>query len=248
MKICVLRYAAAIGALFFTLSCASIVNKENSYISRLKNRGIVPLSADNPYIAANVLLSKESENNPELSGFLQHRGYPNALRVTKEVLSPIFIEFFYLDKSEFYTVEEYSGTWLINGPHKMHEEKREQVHSLAIFEDSRLEMPVAPQHTPLDIENIVSLYGSEKAEISPKGDLIHYVSDPFESLLIIALWYTLDIENSERIARINHIKDASNLKTGQQIIIPGYMLKNKLLLNKEALTAIEEARAKNGLK
>jgi hypothetical protein len=63
-----------------------------------------------------------------------------------------------------------------------------------------------------------------KAERSPGGDIIHYVVSTKEKLSQIADWYTKDKTNSERLARINGIKD---LNPGDQIVIPSYLVREE---------------------
>lgn len=71
----------------------------------------------------------------------------------------------------------------------------------------------------------------EKSELvssvqeSSSGDLIHRVSFAGESLRLIAQWYTGDINNTGRIARINGIENPDLLKIDQTVRIPRYLLR-----------------------
>lgn len=78
----------------------------------------------------------------------------------------------------------------------------------------------------------ISKYRSEEerpAELSPGGDLVHYVTFDGETLEHLAAWYTGELENVERLARIGQsvgqIQPGKELELGDQIIIPKYMVK-----------------------
>jgi hypothetical protein len=60
---------------------------------------------------------------------------------------------------------------------------------------------------------------------SSSGDLIHRVTFNGETLRMIAKWYTGDINNTGRIARINGIERPDVLTIDQSIRIPRYLLK-----------------------
>lgn len=77
------------------------------------------------------------------------------------------------------------------------------------------------------------------AEISPRGDLVHYVTLPGETLSIIARWYTEDRANAGKIGRLNRLKSSDSLSIGDTIVIPSYMIKNKVRLSEESLTKLQ---------
>jgi hypothetical protein len=87
------------------------------------------------------------------------------------------------------------------------------------------------------VKDILAVTGPAPAELSPKGDLVHYVTYPGETLYMIARWYTYDRENGPRLARINRLNNADRLALGDEIVVPAYMLKNKNRLSEEALKA-----------
>lgn len=306
--------------LIFLTGCSQSLNLNNPYITRLKNRGPVPLSGNNPYLAANALLIREMEHSAELKGFIKHRGGPSAIQVQKDAFSPLQIDLFYSDKREFYSMEQTDNTWLISGPYRIDRNKLQELTPIMIFmekgkpdlsietntqetvamqnpqttnENSKaalnkaatlppvslpatsyaeprkpsVQSPEKPRNIitnkvitapkepvvaempknikneqPSDLAGIVKLYGKHSAEMTPKGDLVHYVVYPGETLNIISRWYTFSPNNYERIARVNHITDGT-LNTGDTIIVPSYMLKNKYRLTEEALSAMEKSLA-----
>jgi hypothetical protein len=77
------------------------------------------------------------------------------------------------------------------------------------------------------------------AELTPQGDVVHYVTHGGETLSIIARWYTGDISNTGKLTRINQITDPGNLNIGDVVLIPAYLVKNKKCLSEESLKAIE---------
>lgn len=83
---------------------------------------------------------------------------------------------------------------------------------------------------------------SHPAEISPKGDLVHYVTFSDESLPMIARWYTLDPRNTGRIARINGFKESSALSIGDIVVVPAYLVRNKNRLSREALELLKRVK------
>lgn len=85
------------------------------------------------------------------------------------------------------------------------------------------------------VKTILSRMEESLAEISPKGDLVHYITFAGEHLSLIARWYTLDASNAARLARINQLKDPHTLTIGDQIVIPAYMVRNKVRLSEEAI-------------
>ncbi len=272
------------------ISCTEPFNSNNSYIQRLQNRGIVPLSAENPYIAANALLYKEMQSSEELKGFINHRGAPEAIDVEKGYFSNLKISLYYTLKGEFFSAEQTENIWVINGPFKIDPKKNEEIKKVSIFKQGHRkillpkpdptasatpikEITVSPapavnskvskaisQITPTavvtvatittsekidsisTIHNLVLEYGKTQAEMSPRGDVVHYISYPGETLQMITRWYTFDISNQQKIMRINHLTD-KNLNPGDSVIIPGYLVKNKYILNEQALSALERAVA-----
>jgi len=268
---------------------------DNGLIMRLKNRGPVALSSNNPFLVANLLISKEMEKSPEIAGFIDHRGAPAAIEVHKGIWGPVDLFFYYPENRESFKLEEADDIWIIRGPFTLEHEKFREVakltrglggkpklaHSyyspekefqnpgqqaalpspdpfiekLDAFEEpsktttTAFQSPSAesnrylwePRRTEKDsIENIIATTDSSAAEMTPKGDLVHYVTYPGETLSMIARWYTKDRANAGRLARINRLSNPNHLKIGDVIIIPSYLLRNKNLLTENAVKALTE--------
>ncbi|NDC37184.1 MAG: hypothetical protein EBZ48_03930 [Proteobacteria bacterium] len=104
--------------------------------------------------------------------------------------------------------------------------------------DSRSATQGAATAPPMSDEGIVALLnskGAPAAEISPKGDLVHYVTLSGETLSLISRWYTLDFRNAGRLARINGIKEPGMVSIGDIVVVPSYLVRNKSRLTQEAI-------------
>ena len=78
----------------------------------------------------------------------------------------------------------------------------------------------------LSLDQIIQNNSGHPAEISPKGDLVHYVTFPGETLSMVARWYTRERSNAGSLARINRLRNPDKLSLGDVIVVPSYMLKN----------------------
>lgn len=296
----------------FTLlvtGCSSTgVKSTSGLVQRLKNRGPVSLSSDNPFLAANLLISREMQKSPEVAGFIEHRGAPTAIEVNEGLFSPLTLFFYYSENREYFALEEAGDVWIIKGPQEIDAEtflELRRVNSLNRGEP-RLEYNYATpkvEHTPpelttheklaaldtasdeaaiqpysdpfqqkleryerarqarqpggafsspsggaftttrpatrtLSLDSIITEFGTAQAELTPKGDLVHYVTYQGETLSMISRWYTHDRDNAGRLARINRLGNPNALSLGDIIIIPSYLLRNKKRLNNSAVQAL----------
>ncbi len=293
--------------LFLLTGCSLSSGGNSGILNSLRNRGAVPLSTQNPYIAGNLLLSTEMDKSPELRGFIQSRGAPRAIEVAKKFASPTLLRLYYTETQEYYVAEQSGKDWLIHGPKKIPDSGMKLLFSIieltknapllkipnevtappnsieknapAITEEPDIRQPdiamdikdrttsdnttwqpatikepphlnSLPQSETVSQDPLIPVVlrlkdtVTENAEISPKGDLVHYVTYPGESLTMISRWYTLEARNVGRIARINNIQNPSNLEIGDSIVIPGYLVKNKARLNESSLRTLFAELAK----
>lgn len=93
-----------------------LLTRDSSSVSRLEGRGMVGLSPENPYLAANVLVAEEQLRSPELEGFLRVRGTPNAVRASRSLWAGSTLELFYFSKREHYILDRDGSSWIIRGP------------------------------------------------------------------------------------------------------------------------------------
>lgn len=279
-----------LGILLFLLSvsiagCSASRLPHSGLVDRMKNRGPVPLSADNPYLAGNLLLAKEMEHSAEVKGFVEHRGTPGAIEISHELFEEPSMRFYYPENGEFFSFEYVDNTWLIEGPLTISPEKQRELKRASAGGKAPLPPPSpigtpsaapAPIVTPLPtasplakggepfrspsiqatpepsptafptqdntrIKSLIETAPKNEAEISPKGDLVHYVTFPGETLEVISEWYTLDVSNSGRLARLNKIKTGESLSQGDTIIVPSYFVRNKIRLTEQAIGALKSA-------
>lgn len=247
------------------LGCAQSPRLNHGLVGRLADRGPVALSADNPFLAANLLLSKEMERSPDLKGFIKHRGAPAALAVEYSNFSGINFKLYYPENREYYNLEELDDTWLINGPLPIPRQDmpevaritREQTEepkillpeddknfapfSSTIEESAKIEdQDAKQQETAQALNRIIAQTAKSPAELTPRGDLVHFVTYAGETLALLSRWYTHDVNNAGKIARINKLANPNELKLGDQIVVPAYLLRNKLRLTEEGLKALQQ--------
>lgn len=260
---------------FVVSGCSSSLRlHQDSLVKRLNNRGPVALSADNPFLAANLLLSREMEQSSEIKGFVKHRGAPAALELSSETFGSLQMNLYYPETREYFNFEELSDSWLITGPFRIPADKMKQVAVLTrgvsgepkLAVSQKEQAPPAPQlpetsaqdgngaaaainanstAAPMTLQEIIDSSPKLSAELSPKGDLVHYVTWSGETLSLLARWYTGDRENAARIARINQLSKPNELSIGDTIIIPSYLLKNKIRLSKQALDQMQRLVARD---
>ena len=273
MPRCALKISSYLILALLAVGCGSTSRLNNGLISRLNNRGPVALSTDNPFLAANLLVSREMQKSEEVKGFVEHSGAPSAIEVRRSTFSPLVINFYYVERGEFYTFEELLDGWLISGPFQLSAESISKIThmissnagepKLAVLsspiEHDSHPVPVLDQIEPTETQNGTQPQVSTKelqaqknikqivkdtphleGEITPKGDLVHYVTMPGETLSILARWYTGDRDNAGRLARINKLTDPNTLSIGDSLLVPSYLLNNKNRLTPEALTSLQK--------
>ena len=231
-----------------TSSCAA--KTPGSYIrDDLANQGPVALSKDNPYVAANLLLSREAENSEFVRGFIKFRGTPDAIEVKKKLLKPSRIYLFYLDKAEAYLLSQKDQEWIIRGPERVPESILSRLNLIVsggptgeLAQPTKIDPPPTlfgeevtapePRLAPAPLLSSPSSLPPARStrELTDSGDITHNVSYPGETLRMIASWYTGSAENTKRIARINGITTPDLLVIGQTVRIPRYLLKRSDIL------------------
>lgn len=116
--------------------CAS----HSSVFYSLTNQGIVPVSADNPHLGANVFLANEMEASSYLYSFMKSRGAPQAIEVLGSSEESAELRMFYADKNETYRATpqfnplDKSKEWIVRGPYGL---DRENYHTLSQLKNQR---------------------------------------------------------------------------------------------------------------
>ena len=267
------------------LGCSTTFRTNTGLIERLRNRGPIPLSSENPYLAPNLMLTQEMDRSSELRGFINFRGAPAAVEVEQGMFSSdLRMILYYPENAEQFTLDEVSGVWVIKGPDPINADQlglirdkisgmrsdvlagkkpisREAVvpapSTVVVRKPSPEESNINRAPVPVPADEVLE-HAKERndrdlrpniveqkevtdnlAEITPRGDVVHYVTFEEENLKVVARWYTGEWSNSERLARVNNMKADRNLKVGDTIIIPSYMVKNKTRMTEPAMKALE---------
>ena len=90
--------AAFLGGVCMALACSP----QKTSLDTLRNQGLLPISAENPFMGANVLLGKEMEQSMYLYNFVKDRGAPQAIEITGEDSESMQAHFFYAPSKEEY--------------------------------------------------------------------------------------------------------------------------------------------------
>ncbi len=113
---------------------------------------------------------------------------------------------------------------------KGEEVKKEEGKDLVVFykenKEKALEAMLDPKHfRPLNTDQMALAISKGYAERNIRGDIIHTVKSPKETLQAISTWYTGDPKNTGILQKINHIKDPQALELGTKIVVPRRLIK-----------------------
>lgn len=100
----------------FLLSGCSTTAADLGLLARLRNRGPVPVSAENSHLAGNMLLAKQQTDSLLFRNFLANRGRPTAIEVEKPYFSPLKLQLYYPEQREVYSFEKSESDWEVSGP------------------------------------------------------------------------------------------------------------------------------------
>ena len=262
-------------ALALSVGCSQLPSPNRSLADRVKNRGPLALSDENPYLASNLFLAREMDRSTEISGFIRKHGAPAAIAVDGEYFEPVKLRLLYPESRTSYTVEDVGDAHIITGPTPLSaEESRELAQSprdmqgapvltskgesapppAATLPEEETESAAPPEGVARRLEKAKHRLSDAterqtevapslptdgpEAEISPKGDLVHYVTYPGETLSMIARWYTGDRANAGRIARINGLQNPDHLSIGDTVVVPKYLLSTTKRLTPRAIEAL----------
>ena len=81
-------------------------------------------------------------------------------------------------------------------------------------------------YKPINLDKMAIAMSKGYARRDNMGNVVHTVKSYTETLQAISFWYTGNEINAVEIEKFNSLEDASNLKIGQNILIPFRMLKN----------------------
>lgn len=133
--------------LFTILGLSACVNPvaSNRLRDELRDQGVIQVSPNNPFVAANQFLAKEAAESSVVQGFLELRGAPDAIEVRRPFFKPYRFYFFYVDSTEGYLLEPLGDEWIIRGPEQIPndivEEKLSKIRSVG----GKAPLKLAPQ-------------------------------------------------------------------------------------------------------
>lgn len=121
------------------ISCSSGIKTQ----PLLVNKGILPLSINNPYHGPNLFLAQEAENSAYLFSFLRSRGGPFAIEIKESHFSSPKVVMYYPKEQEMYIgqqdTRENRSEWVINGPYSI---QRLEYRNLSRMEGAFSSVPV----------------------------------------------------------------------------------------------------------
>ncbi len=109
---------------FLIAGCSASNGPHPELLNHLTNQGPIRLSADNPYLAGNLFLSKEMESSSDLAGFIKHRGTPTALEINDGIIKGLSLSFYYTEDQQYFTLKPTKDSWVINGPFPITSDQR----------------------------------------------------------------------------------------------------------------------------
>lgn len=95
----------------------------------IANHGVVPVSAQSPYMGSNVFLAHEMEESLYLYNFIQSRSAPQAIEVRGDAEMDSELLLFYSREREYYSAvphndpQSKSKEWIIRGPYPLTREQ-----------------------------------------------------------------------------------------------------------------------------
>ena len=240
--------------------------------SRLKGRGPVYVSPDNPFIAANKFLDTEAASSIELAGLLKLRGNPQRIELKREIFGDPQLTLYYDQRKEVLSASKVDGVWVFEQSASLSSaasqasvasksgtpssigaaEKLPEITGNAVtVQESPGKQPFRSEQPPPSVGPALSsvvarcrtISDLSQAERSPAGDLIHYVVDDRETPTLIAEWYVGESAPAGTIMRLNKLSPKTALTVGDQIVIPKYLVRNGLQLGTKALRCVLTEKA-----
>lgn len=241
----------AVVTLLFLAACSSLLRPDRGVFERLSNRGRVPVSLDNQFMAANVLLARESERRPELKSILQQLGVPEEIEVIQDsAIQPYRLNFYYLKRHKSYELTDSGELWLLSEARSLALPKADESEATVQVFDRTARFTPRKELEPREIQPLETVATADPtltriralAKNTPPNELtkteyghyLHIVAFPRLSLKEIALWHTLEFGNEDKIARINSLPIDGALRIGTRIKIPSYLMQNPKALTAES--------------
>jgi hypothetical protein len=137
---------AAVCSVTLLLSFQGCVN--NSPFASLRNEGVVPISANNPFVGGNLFLAREMEHSTYLYNFIKQRGAPQGIELMGDNDNSVEVKMLYAAQREVYFArpylqkqgEQFHREWIIRGPYAVDRIDYRAVTSLPTEESAVFEM------------------------------------------------------------------------------------------------------------
>jgi hypothetical protein len=102
----------------------------------LANKGILPLSTDNPYMGGNLFIAEEAEHSDVLFNFLETQGAPTAIELVQRRFSSPKLLLYYARNMQVYsavpvTREMGDRVWVVSGPYAVNRRDFKDMRRLA---------------------------------------------------------------------------------------------------------------------
>lgn len=104
--------------------------------SSLINQGLLPVSAENPYVGSNLFLAHEMERSAFLLNFFRSKGSPQAIELMGNDADSAEMKLFYAERKEVYYARPSINTqikskeWIIRGPYGLGREYFKEIGKL----------------------------------------------------------------------------------------------------------------------
>lgn len=138
-----MRRLSTLTAITFAAILVACAPKRVEPFSSLENKGLLALSAGNPYLGSNLYIAKEAERSPLFRAFLEGKGGPTAISISRPSRGAPEMEMYFAKNGERYTAylenSQDSYEWIVSGPFPM---DREEARELGRLEATTFGEPV----------------------------------------------------------------------------------------------------------
>ncbi len=248
--------------MLFITGCVGGVVGGGALMERLNGRGPVLLASDNPYLPANRLLQVELTSSDAIREFVDRRGQPTALGVTRGLLQRPEIHLYYPEHGEVYSFKRKSGDWQTLGPEGISSADqdvlalnnvpvdqftteqlgtgRQGAEKAGLVEPSLEDRVLAHLEQEPDNTARASLKPFHHIRYAdfkklPNGSYVHTVAFSGETLAVLAEWYTGNPALAAKLAVPKRVSSNAPLSLGTRVKIPKSLVRNYTAFPETAL-------------
>lgn len=230
-----------------TLSgCSLKIQQSVPQFDRVAGKGPLLLVRSDDTNAANQFFIDTLGSSEALRLVVREHGTPDAIKVEREFLQPTRLKLFYSSQAQVYVCVNQDSRWFVVGVEqpsdadseslgKQRLKQAQTVAELQVPPQAPASVVAAPVAAPLAQSMAASgfrgqLKPPEAAGVAPlsRGSqgYIHRVSFTGETLYSLADWFTEDPMNAAALARASQRALSQPLRLGDQIVIPGGLMRN----------------------